>query len=443
MQNSTHKTMKHLSNISFESIKKQEQFIWLSLQETLQYVQKNSPFYKQLFSQHHLNIQEIKNFDDFKKIPTTSKEDIQKQNTDFFCIDKNKIAEYTATSGTLGYPVHIALSSNDLERLAKNEQFSFEIMQINEQDTVQLMLTLDRQFMAGMAYYSGLKKINATIIRTGPGLPQMQVETMLKFNTTVLVAVPSFLLKIIEFCKNQNIDPNTLPVKKILCIGENIHNEKMQFNTLAQLIQEKWNIQLFSTYASTELQTAFTECTFQQGAHHQPELIYFEILDEQGNPLGAEEYGEITITHLNVEGTPLIRFRTGDIACFYDAPCKCGRNSKRLSPIIGRKKHMIKYKGTTLYPTTIFDILNQFTNIKEYVVEVKNNEFETDELILHLNISSSIDECEQLLKPILQSRLRIIPEIKYHSATEILSMQFPNQNRKPIKFLDHRKSISE
>src|SRR5690606_30519302 len=103
-------------------------------------------------------------------------------------------------------------------------------------------------------------------------------------------------------------------------------------NTLGEKISSEWRIKLYNTYASTEMQTAFTECSAGRGGHQQPDLILLEILDDDGNPLKEGEYGEVTITTLGVEGMPLLRYRTGDICCFYETPCTCGRKSKRLSP---------------------------------------------------------------------------------------------------------------
>ena len=114
--------------------------------------------------------------------------------------------EYTSTSGTLGSPVTIALTEKDLQRLAYNEFKSFTCAGGGPEDVYQLMLTLDRQFMAGMAYYSGIRKLGAGIIRVGPGVPSLQWETIFRLKPTVLVAVPSFILKLIQYAADHKID---------------------------------------------------------------------------------------------------------------------------------------------------------------------------------------------------------------------------------------------
>ena len=163
-------------------------------------------------------------------------------------------------------------------------------------DIYQLMLTLDRQFMAGMAYYSGIRKMGAGIIRLGPGVPAFQWETILRLKPTAIVAVPSFILKLIQFAKEHHIDINSSSVKKAICIGENIRNTDFSLNILGKRITEAWNIQLFSTYASTEMQTAFTECEAGKGGHLQPEFLIVELLDENNQPVAPGEPGEVTIT---------------------------------------------------------------------------------------------------------------------------------------------------
>src|SRR5690606_32794216 len=116
--------------------------------------------------------------EDLRHLPVTTKDDLQKNNWDFLCVPRNQIIEYTSTSGTLGQPVTIALTENDLKRLAYNEAISFACADGQPSDLYQLMLTLDRQFMAGIAYYEGIRKLGAGIVRVGPGLPALQWETI-------------------------------------------------------------------------------------------------------------------------------------------------------------------------------------------------------------------------------------------------------------------------
>ena len=408
------------------------------LRELLVYLSQHSPFYKDLFAKNSIDINEIKTVADLTRIPTTSKEDQQNRNPDFFCVPAEKVIEYTSTSGTLGGPVTVALTDKDLDRLALNEYNSFLSAGATKDDLFQLMLTLDRQFMAGMAYYLGLRKLGAGAIRLGPGVPSLQWETIKRLKPTAIVAVPSFILKLIKYANENNIDVNASSVKKAICIGENIRNTDFSLNILGKKITDSWNIDLYSTYASTEMQTAFTECSEGHGGHYQPDLMIAEILDDDEKPVGPYTAGELTITTLGVEGMPLLRYKTGDICMYFDEPCACGRSSWRLSPILGRKKQMIKFKGTTLYPPALFDLLNEREEILDYVVEVYPNEVGLDEVLLHIVPSVISEECDHQIRAYLQARLRVSPHIKYVTAEEIQKMQFPETVRKAVKFIDRR-----
>ncbi|SDS58673.1 phenylacetate-CoA ligase [Mucilaginibacter mallensis] len=408
------------------------------LQELLLYVAQNSPFYKELFAKHNINIADIKTVADLSKIPTTTKDDLQQRNNDFLCVPAEKVIEYTSTSGTLGSPVTIALTENDLQRLAYNEYSSFQCADGSSADTYQLMLTLDRQFMAGIAYYLGIRKLGAGIIRLGPGVPSLQWETIKRLKPTAIVAVPSFILKLIQYAKDTGINIHETSVKKAICIGENIRNTDFSLNILGRKITEAWDIQLYSTYASTEMQTAFTECKEGKGGHYQPELVIVELLDENNEQVAPGTPGEVTITTLGVEGMPLLRYKTGDICMYYDEPCACGRTSLRLSPIMGRKKQMIKFKGTTLYPPALFDLLNEREEILDFVIEVYSNEIGLDQVLIYIVPSEISEECDHRIRAYLQARLRVSPHIKYLTTEAIQKMQFSEASRKAIKFIDKR-----
>ncbi len=411
------------------------------LREILDYVLLYSPYYKRIFAQHSVVPADIKTLEDLVRLPVTQKEDLQLNNDDFLCVPKTSVIEYTSTSGTLGAPVTIALTEKDLQRLAYNEFKSFTCAGGQPEDIYQLMLTLDRQFMAGMAYYSGIRMLGAGIIRVGPGVPSLQIETIFRLKPTVLVAVPSFILKLTLYAADHKINLAESGVKKAICIGENIRQTNFSLNVLGRKITEAWDIQLYSTYASTEMQTAFTECEAGRGGHQQPDLVIVELLNDDNLPVPEGEPGEVTITTLGVEGMPLIRYKTGDLCIANREPCSCGRETLRLSPVIGRKKQMIKFKGTTLFAPALFDLLNGMEDIVEFVAEVFSNEIGTDEVLLHLQPVKYSEESDHRIRAYLQAKLRVTPHIRYLSAEDIQKLQFPGAGRKPVKFIDRRSTV--
>lgn len=415
----------------------QQDFQMKKLKVLLNYLQQNSPYYQKKFKEYAIEIQSIKTLNDLHLLPTTCKEDLQQHQQEFLCIPVEQVREYTSTSGSLGKPVIIAMSKNDLDRLAYNEMLSFQLMGLTEKDVVQLMLTLDRQFMAGMAYYKGLEKIGAAIIRNGPGLVQLQWETIAQLKPSVLISVPSFLLKMLAE-KPVQFNLQECSVQKILLIGESIRTEELKKNPLLNSIFSKWPVKLFGTYASTEMQTAFTECEEGHGGHHHPELILVEILDEEGIAVAPGEAGEVVITTLGVEAMPLLRYRTGDICKAYYDPCKCGRKTMRLGPVLGRKKQMIKYKGTSIYPSSILEILTQIEEIEEYVFKIQKDVLGQDQLTVYISTPCRESDLVEKLRPLFQQKIRVIPEIRFLKKEELTEMQFKSGNRKPVRIQDLR-----
>jgi phenylacetate-CoA ligase len=405
----------------------------------LQYMEKNSWFYKDHFKSNGIKADKIKSLADLVHIPPTRKEDLQKRYPDFVCVNSNKIIEYLTTSGTSGDPVTYAMTENDLKRLAYNEFLGFTCADCSKNEIFQLMTTLDRRFIAGMAYYLGSRRLKSAMIRVGNGIPELQWDTIKRFSPTALIAVPSFLMNIIDYAEKNGIDHHKSSINKAICIGDALRNDDFTYNTLGRKIHERWpEMKLYSTYASTEMAASFTECKFGVGGHHHPELLIVEFLDANDNPVPKGEAGELTITSLGVEGMPLLRFKTGDICHGHYEPCKCGRKTMRVGPVIGRKNQMIKYKGTTLYPPALYDILENIEGVKNYIVELYTNTIGTDEILIRIGSENNSESFEKIVKDHFRAKLRVAPSVSFESVDYINKLQYPTMSRKPVKLIDRR-----
>ncbi|MBQ9508781.1 MAG: AMP-binding protein [Bacteroidales bacterium] len=411
------------------------------LRDMLQYLQAHSPYYQRIFTENHINIASIKKIEDLQHIPFTDKKDLQQHNMDFLCVPKEKIIDYITTSGTLGDPVTFACTDADLERLAYNEALSFACAGLKPGNVLQLMTTMDKRFMAGLAYFLGLRKLGAGVIRVGNGIPELQWDTIQRIQPDTVMCIPSFILKLIEYAEIHNIDYRNSSIKRIIGIGEGLRDQNFNLNALGQQIKEKWDVELYATYSSTEMSTTFPECQYSCGGHHHPELIIVEIIGEDDKPVPEGEVGEVVITTLGVEGMPLLRFRTGDMASIHTEPCRCGRRSFRISPIVGRKNHMIKYKGTTLYPPAIADVLSNTGYIENYYITLNTNpKTETDEVIITVGLKEGTDfDVTKDLKDRFRAKIRVAPDIHVDTAENVRKKNFPAISRKPITLFDNRK----
>lgn len=430
-------------DIEFRSPAEIEEYQNGRLREALRYLADNSPFYRRVFRDNGININDIRTTEDLVKIPFTEKKDLQLHNADFLCVPPEKIIDYITTSGTLGDPVTFGCTDKDLDRLAYNEMKSFSCAGVKPGNIVQLMTTLDKRFMAGLAYFLGIRKLGASVIRVGNGMPELQWDTINRIKPDTIMCVPSFILRLIEYAEMNGIDYRNSSIRRIIGIGEGLREQDFSLNLLGNRIKEKWDVDLFATYSSTEMGATFSECPFGCGGHVHPELIIVEIIGDNNLPVKDGEVGEVVITTLGVEGMPLLRFRTGDMSSKVTGECRCGRNSYRLTPLVGRKNNMIKLKGTTIYPPAINDVLDNTPYVINYVVEVRNSFAGTDEVVVKAGVASAqpFDMIKDL-KDRFRSRIRVAPIVEILSPEDISKINNPGSNRKPVKFIDNRKTYA-
>jgi phenylacetate-CoA ligase len=411
-----------------------------SVWQTLDYCYRYSPYYRSLFDSLGLRPESFHTLADLRKIPTTGKAAVARDYRQFQCVPDRLIVDRCCTSGTSGAPVPFLLTDSDLNRLADNEAYALSIAGVKATDIVQLCTTMDQRFMAGLAYFLGLRKIGAGVIRQGVGTIAGQWETILREEPTVLIGVPSFMVKMLDFARANGIDYRATTLRKMVCIGERLRDPGWGLNALGKRIRQQWpELTLHSTYASTEMGAAFTECEQGQGGHHNPDLLLVEVLDAAGQPVANGQPGELTITTLGVEAMPLIRFRTGDIVTLYDQPCACGRTTLRVGPVLGRLNQMLKVRGTTIYLPAVQDVVHSIPEVAGYVIEACQNDTGQDHLRIHYTTDTAISNTVgRKLADYCRARLRLRPELTMRTATELREMQFPNGNRKPRLFIDNR-----
>ena len=433
-------------DIEFESLDRIRAYQEERLREQIAYLAQHSPYYSRMFREESIDPASIRTLDDLSRLPFTDKNDLQRHNADFLCVPREDIIDYITTSGTMGDPVTFGCTEKDLQRLAYNERKSFACAGLGRGSVLQLMTTMDKRFMAGLAYWLGIRDLGAGIIRVGNGVPELQWDTIHRLSPDAVMCVPSFILRLIDYAEQNGIDYRHSSIRKIIGIGEGLRNQDFSLNLLGERIHDKWpEVQLYATYSSTEMSATFSECEYACGGHVHPELIIVEIIGEDNLPVADGQPGEVVVTTLGVEAMPLLRFRTGDIAAKIVEPCACGRRSYRLTPLIGRKHHMIKLKGTTLYPPAINDVLDNTPYVENYIVVARASAAGTDEVVARVGLredSTRLPNGHEAVVSDLQerfrSRLRVTPLIEILPVDVIRHINFPAKSRKPVKFIDER-----
>lgn len=422
-------------DFQFENNEKTGQLQEDYLLEHVNYCLKKSPFY---YNRYGKSNQEVTSLSDIGQLGFTTKDDLLKFNNEFLAVPKVDIVDTCFTSATMGTtPVNFLLTKSDLDRLAYNEQVAFQISGVKREDTMAVCVAIERGFMAGLAYFLGGVRLGTHMIRVGASGPQHIWNLLKTHNPTVIIGVPSVLANVAIFANNEGDKPESLEVNRILAIGEPLRDKNLNLLPSIQRIEQMWNAPIYSTYASTEMATSFAECEHRQGGHFRPELIYVEIIDDQGNKVKNGEIGEVVVTPLGVQGMPLVRFKTGDMSYIISEKCSCGRTTKRIGPVVGRKAQLLKYKGTNVFPNAIVSIVEANPDFLGCYVEAYSAEFGEDRVVAVIATATKNYDLEKL-KEEFRAGLRVVPELKVIDEVEFLNKIQPEGKRKRQIFFDMR-----
>jgi phenylacetate-CoA ligase len=395
--------------------------------ETFRYAKKHSPFYRQLFR----NVKAVPPLDE---VPTVDKIILSKRNLDFLCVPRERVVEIVTTSGTTGQPLLWMLTEADARRLALNEKISFECAGFTKRDTVLVAVALDRCFVAGLAYTTGLRELGCAVVRVGASSATLVLETIARVQPTAIVAVPSFLRHVADKARETKFDLKKSAVKKAICIGEPIRDVAFELNSSGRTIENSWGAKVYSTYGVTELANSLCECDAGAGGHLHDQQLQVEILDDDGKILPDGEIGEVVATTFGVEAMPLIRYRTGDCAALFSKKCKCGRTTPRIGPIVGRKNQKLKFKGASLFPSTLASVLEETESVEAFIIIARKENELSDSIEVLIHGSAKIE----MLRDALQARAKIAPQVRHVTREEIESLQMPPSARKRRTFVDLR-----
>ena len=400
------------------------------LNEEVAYCRRFSPYYRKMLRgvpDRKLTLESL------AELPFTSKSDLALRNDDFVAAPE-EIADISFTSGTTGKPCRICYTASDLERLGCNDARGYLAAGMRAGDRVLLTCTIDRCFIAGLAYYRGVVQMGGAAIRNGLNTLESHAEIMRYSRPDAIVGVPSFLAKLGAFLADSGYDRSS--VRTLVCIGEPLRGRDLALTPLGRKLEEYFPGAAHSTYASSEIVTSFTECSARAGGHPPADLAVVEIVDDAGNVLAPGEVGEVVVTPLQVTGMPLLRFRTGDVSFLVpDENCSCGRHTRRLGPILGRKAQMLKMRGTTLFPSSFFTVLDGMPGVADYYMEVSGAAL-SDEVKIFAAVTDPVYTAQAIAEQ-LYKRVRIHVPVELVSPAAAHAKIF-GKSRKPVRFFDLR-----
>lgn len=399
-------------------------------------------FYKErLGSVGISNAEDIKNINDIQKIPFTTKDDLR--NTypyGLLADEKDNVVRMHASSGTTGKPTVIYQNQQDLDNWTNLTVRSLEATGCTHQDVFQNMMTYGL-FTGGIGLHYGAEKLGMFVIPASSGNTKRQFMLMKDFGTTVIHATPSYMLHLFSEIEPMGYKKKDFVLKKAM-IGAEPHSEEIR-----QKIEKCFGIDAYNSYGLSEMNgpsVAF-ECEYKSGMHLWEDSYVLEIVDKQTlNPIEDGELGELVLTNLIRESTPIIRYRTRDLTKIIPGKCECGRTARRIDRIFGRTDDMLIINGVNVFPSQIEEIIMKMPEIGNNYRIVIRKKGTLDEFIIETEVGMDIisDDTRDLyilkekIKDELRASITINPHVVFHEPG-----QLPVQQGKAIRVIDERGEI--
>jgi phenylacetate-CoA ligase len=364
----------------------------------------NMPFYRRKFDELGITPADIKSLADVALLPFTEKDDLRANFPyGLFAVPRDNIVRLQASSGTTGKIIVAGYTVRDLETWAEVAARSLSAAGVTRSDIVHVSYGYGL-FTGGLGAHCGAEAIGATVVPASGGATRRQAFLLRDFGATVLCCTPTYALHMWESALEEGVDFRELPLR-VGVFGAEPWTENMRRD-----MEEKMGIDAMNIYGLTEIMGpgVAMECLeAKHGLHLWEDHFLAEIIDPvTGEQLPHGDVGELVLTTLTKEGTPLIRYRTRDLTSVDYTPCACGRTHMRIARLKGRTDDMLIIRGVNVFPQQIESILVESEGLTpnyQIIVDRANN-LDTLEVQVEVVDTLFADEIRKL--QLLESRLQ-------------------------------------
>jgi phenylacetate-CoA ligase len=345
-----------------------------------------SPFYHDRMKEQNVHPDDIRELADVRKLPFMFKRDLRDHYPDrIFTATKEELVRYHVSSGTTGKPTVVGYTQNDLNLWTTSLARGLTSIGLGRGDVIQVSYGYGL-FTGGLGLHYGAERIGATVLPTSVGNTERQIELMQDLGATAICCTPSYLLHIGEVAEKMGVNLGKDTQLRTGILGAEPWTEKMRIR-----IEDWLGIKAYDIYGTSELSgPMFTECAEQNGFHVWSDIALTEIIDPKTEePLEPGEKGEVTITILQKEALPMIRYRIGDIATMDDETCACGRTSPRIHRIQGRVDDMLIIRGINVFPSQIEHALMAIPEVGQHFQIVVDRKGALDDMLVRVEINKN------------------------------------------------------
>ncbi|MBN1648481.1 MAG: phenylacetate--CoA ligase [Spirochaetales bacterium] len=396
------------------------------------------PFYKKRMDQKGLKPDDIRGIEDITKLPFTTKDDMRDVYPyGLLAVDKKEIVEIHTSSGTTGKPVVDAYTREDINIWSEVMARTLAMGGTTAEDTVQNAYGYGL-FTGGLGVHYGARRIGATVIPISGGNTKRQLNVLQDFQSTVLTCTPSYSLLLAEIGKQEGIDFSKLPLRVGL-FGAEPWSESMR-----KEIEQKLSVKALDIYGLTEIigPGVASECMEQDGLHIFEDHFYPEIINpETGEPVAEGEKGELVITTLTREGTPVLRYRTRDITFLKRDKCACGRTQVRMHRLLGRTDDMLIIRGVNVFPSQIEEVLLKLENIEPHYQIIVDRQGQLDRIEVQVEMNEKLfsDEIKDLSLMEKKIEEEIYTSLNIHAKIKLVEPKsIPRSEGKAKRVIDKR-----
>ncbi len=363
--NAVQKLIKRMQGFSKDEIDKYQLG---KLQQLIKYSYKNVPYYKDLFDNYKIKPQDIKNFEDFYKIPFLTRE-IIRENTNN--LKSKSVPEFRfrqmATSGSTGKPLELYVDKINYpinafayyETIVNRTGCNFFDKSVNLIGTMSVSTADEGKFWK---YKMLTRTLGMSLLYLNKENTPKYIEKIRKFRPKYILTYPSAIIKIARYMKENQIE-HINGIKGIISTGETLYDWQKK------IIEESFQCRVFEFYGHSESTTMALSCEKNNFLHFFPEYGYVELIDKEGNHVKKENgKGEIVTTGFMHNLFPLIRYKTGDMGILSNRKCSCGRNCLILKKIEGKwKQEYIYSKDNIPIPfTSLYINFKIFKNVEQF-----------------------------------------------------------------------------
>jgi phenylacetate-CoA ligase len=335
--------------------------------EDLKFAYNNCEYYKEHFKD--VNFDEIKSYEDLIKIPKTNKSEIvniHKSNPPFGGMIANgaNLKRIYVSPGPIYDPEGEAEDYWNLKEIFTNAGFKPGDRVIN---TFSYHLT-----PAGIFCDEALKNLGCTMIPTGVGNTEIQIQTLKNLQATGYIGTPSFLNMLIKKAESMGYNWNEDFNLKIACVAGEMLTKKVR-----RELEDNYNIIVRQFFATADMGGIGYECHYKAGIHFSENRLIEIVNPDTGKHCKPGEPGELVVSTLGNRTYPLIRLGTGDLIVHTEEPCGCGRTSFRIEKILGRVDMVTKVRGMFIHPGQVTELVKKFEHIvKGKMVITRENDYD-------------------------------------------------------------------